>query len=389
MDFSLPEELRMVQTQVRDFVKGQLIPLERQILGRAADMSDARTCLPSEREEKLIEMVKSMGLWGVSVPEELGGVGLGTLGNCLVEEELAQTIVPFNFGDVSPILFDCNEKQKERYLLPLLQRQKHAYLALMEPEKDLAGIEMRAGKANSHYVLSGKKVSLSKAGKDYFAVVFTTTDPEKGPREGVTCFLVDKGTPGFAVTGGEEKAGWQAQVREPIFLVFDHCQVPAENILGEEGKAFHLGKRWLPPRRIIRGARCIGVAQRLLQESTTQAQSWQSFGQLISGRPSIQAALADMAISIHAARLMVYEAAWKADQGEPIRCEAAMVKLFATEMIHSVADRAAHIFNGPGYGAGLPIERLCRHAIATSATELALELQRSIIATEILKGLKV
>jgi len=389
MNFGIPEELKMVQSLVRDFVNDQLKPMERDILGRAADLSDARVSLPSEVEEKLVKMAKEMGLWGVSVPEELGGIGLSTLGNCLVEEELAQTVIPFNFGDVTPILFDCNDEQKERYLLPVLHRQRNAYLALMEPGNgaDPSHIEMRVEKINGQYVLNGKKVSLSRPGKDYFAVVFATT--EKGTSEGVTCFLVDKDTPGFSVGDGEENTGWRTQVREPISLAFDHCVVPAENILGEEGKAFYLGKKWLPSRRIVRGARCVGVAQRLLEESTVQAQSWQSFGQFIFKRTDIQAALADMAMAIHACRLMIYEAAWKADKGESIRREAAMVKLFATEMLHSVADRAAHIFNGPPYIAGLPMEMLCRHALATSTTELALELQRSIIAQDILKGLKV
>jgi len=389
MDFELPEELKMVQSLVRDFVNDQLKPLERDILGRAADLSDAQMSLPEETEEKLVKMAQEVGLWGAEVPEELGGVGLDTLGNCLVEEELAQTVISFNFGNITPILFDCDTKQRESYFLPVLNRQKCAYLALMEPgkEAELPTMETRAEKINDYYVLNGKKVSLSKAGNDYFAVVFATT--EKGARDGVTCFLVDKDTPGFSVRGGEEKIGWQSQVREPMLLVFDHCQVPTENILGEEGKAFSLGKKWLPSRRIIRGARCIGVAQRLLEEATTQAQSWQSFGQFISKRTSIEAALVDIAMFIHACRLMVYEAAWKADKGEPIRREAAMVKLFATQMIHNVSDRVAHIYNGPAYISGLPMERLCRYALAASATELALELQRSIIAKDILKGVKV
>ena len=389
MDFEIPEELKMVQSLVRDFVNDQLKPLERDILGRAADMSDARVSLPSEVEEKLVKMAKDMGLWGVSIPEELGGIGLSTLGNCLVEEELAQTVIPFNFGDVTPILFDCNNEQKEKYLLPVLHRQRDVYLALMEPGKgaDFSHLEMRAEKINGQYVLDGKKVSLSKPGKDYFAGVFATT--EKGIGEGVTCFLVDKDTPGFSVGSGEKNTGWQAQVREPVSLVFDRCIVPAENILGEEGKAFYLGRKWLPSRRIVRGARCIGVAQRLLEESTVQAQSWQSFGQFIFKRTSIQAALADIAMAIHAGRLMIYEASWKADKGESIRREAAMVKLFATEMLHNVADRAAHIFNGPPYIAGLPMEMLCRNALAASSTDLALELQRGIITQDILKGLRV
>ena len=390
MDFEIPQELKMVQSLVRDFVNDQLKPLERDILGRAADLSDAQVSLPEEAEEKLVKMADDIGLWGINIPEELGGSGLGTLCSCLVEEELAQTVISFNFGDVTPILFDCNVEQRQKYFLPVLNKQKCAYLALMEPKRGakVSGLEMTAEKKNGYYVLNGRKISLSTAGKDYFALVFATTG-KKGTKDGVTCFLVDKDTPGFTVTGGEEKAGWQAQVREPIFLVFDHCRVPVENILGEEGKAFHLGKKWLPSRRVIRGARCVGVAQRLLEESTTQAQSWQSFGQLISRRTSIEAALADIAMAIHACRLMVYEAAWKADKGEPIRREAAIVKLFATQMIHNVADRVAHIFNGPPYIAGLPMQRLCRNALAASTTELALELQRSIIAKDILKGLRV
>jgi acyl-CoA dehydrogenase len=390
MDFEIPQELKMVHSLVRDFVNDQLKPLERDILGRAADLSDARMSLPEETEEKLVKLANDIGLWGINIPEELGGVGLGTLCSCLVEEELAQTIIPFNFGDVTPILFDCNAQQRERYFLPVLNRQKCAYLALMEPEKgaEVPSPETTAKRKNGYYVLNGRKISLSTASKDYFAVVFATTG-KKETKDRVTCFVVDKDTPGFTVTGGEEKTGWQSQVREPVLLVFDHCRVPVENILGEEGKAFHLGKKWLPSRRVIRGARCVGVAQRLLEESTTQAQSWQSFGQFISRRTSIEAALADIAMAIHACRLMVYQAAWKADKGEPIRREAAMVKLFATQMIHNVTDRVAHIFNGPPYIAGLPMQRLCRNALAASTTELALELQRSIIVKDILKGLKV
>jgi len=390
MDFEIPEESKMIQKLVRDFVTDQLKPLERMVLGRAADLSDAQMYLPLEKEQELMGMARDMGLWGISLPEELGGVGLDVLDNCLVEEELAQTVVPFRFGDVPPILFECNDEQREKYLATALNRQKYPYLALMEPERaGLENLETRAEKKDGYYVLEGKKVSLSRAGEDYFAVVFAVTEPEKPPREGVTCFLVDKDTPGFWVRGGKEKTGWQARVRQPLFLTFDHCQVPAENILGEEGKAFSLAKRWLPSRRIIRGARCVGAAQRLLDECTIQAENWVSFGQVISGRPSVQAALGDIATNIHAARLMVYEAAWKADQGKPIKRESAMVKLFATQMIHFVCDNAAHIFDAPAYVGGLPMERFCRNAIEMSSTEFALQLQRNIIARDILRGLKV
>ncbi len=392
MDFMIPEELRAIQSTVKDFVTDQLRPLERIVLGRAADLSDTIMYLPLEEEERLIDMVKDMGLWGVSVPEEFGGVGLGTLGSCLVEEEIAQTVVPFNFGDVNPMLFDCNPQQRKKYLTPVFNKQKFPYWALMESGRNgFEDMQTKAEKANGGYVLNGRKISLSppRAAKDYFAVVFAVTDPEKPLREGVSCFLVDKGISGFSMIGDREKTGWEARERRPMSLVFDQCQVTAESMLGEEGSAFFLGKKWLPLRRIVRGARCVGVAQRILDECTMQAQNWKSFGQLISGRPSIQAALGDIATNIHAARLMVYEAAWRANQGEPIQRLTAMVKLFATQMIHCVADNAAHIFNAPAYTGGLPMERLCRSAGAMSSTEFALQLQRNIIARDLLKGLKV
>ena len=185
MDFEIPQELKMVQSLVRDFVNDQLKPLERDILGRAADLSDARMSLPEETEEKLVKLANDIGLWGINIPEELGGVGLGTLCSCLVEEELAQTIIPFNFGDVTPILFDCNAQQRERYFLPVLNRQKCAYLALMEPEKgaEVPSPETTAKRKNGYYVLNGRKISLSTASKDYFAVVFATTG-KKEPKTG-------------------------------------------------------------------------------------------------------------------------------------------------------------------------------------------------------------
>ena len=389
MDFEIPEEHKMMQSLVRDFVTEQMKPLERDLLGRAADLSDAQVSLPAETEDKLVKMAQEIGLWGTGVPEEFGGAGLDTLGKCLVEEELAQTVIPFNFGDVSPILFDCTDEQRENYLLPVLNRQKFAYLALMESGKGtgLPKMATEAKREKDHYILNGKKMSFSKAGEDYFAVVFAATG--NGDKNSVTCFLVNRDTPGFSILGIDERTGWQTQMRQPVVLSFDNCEVPAANILGEESKAFSLGKKWLPSRRVIRGARCVGVAQRLLEEGTTQVQAGESFGQAISKRTSIEAALADIAMFIHAGRLMVYEAAWQADRGEPIRHEAAMVKLFTTQMLNNVADRMAHIFNGPPNIAGLPMEKLCRHALAASATELALELQRSIIARDILKGLKV
>jgi alkylation response protein AidB-like acyl-CoA dehydrogenase len=384
MDFELSEELKMIQSLSRDFVDEQLMPLEREILGRAADLSDARAYLPAEKEAALIKMVRDMGLWGLGVPEELGGAGLSTLGVCLVEEELGRTAVPFRCGDVNPILFDGTAEQKEKFLTPALNYQKRPYLALLEPDgsNDLQDMRTKAERNDKHYILNGQKLSLSRPGDDYFAIAFAATN------KGVTCFLADKDTPGFTVTGNGEKTGWLSRVREPMALFFKDCRISAANVLGEDGKAFYLGKKWLPQRRIIRGARSVGTARRLLDEAANQASTIETFGRSILQRTNIQAALADMAMHIHAARLMVYEAACSADSGRLLRRTSAVVKLYTTQLVHTVADRVAHVFNGPPSQEDLPLNRLCRLALEGSAVEPAMERQRNIIAADVIKGIK-
>ncbi|HTY82543.1 MAG TPA: acyl-CoA dehydrogenase family protein [Dehalococcoidales bacterium] len=383
MDFELSEELKMVQRLARDFVDEQLKPLERDILGRSADLSDARAYLPPEKEDNLVKMVKDMGLWGIGVPEDLGGAGLSALGVCVVEEELGRTVTPFRFGDISPVLFECTPEQREKFLKPALDNQKRPYMALLEkdsadPKKMQAGAEKQGG----DYIINGEKISLSRPGADYFAIVFALA--EAGP----TAFLVDKDTPGFTVEDAAQEKGWLARLRQPLTLIFKNTRISASDRLGEEGKAFKLGEKWLPQRRIVRGARSVGAARRLLDEAATQATSLETFGKPIFKRTNIQAALADISIHIHAARLMVYEAACAFDLGKPVKRASVMVKLYTTQMLHTVADRVAHIFNGPPYMEGLPLERLCRRALEDSAIEFALERQRSIVATDAVKGLK-
>ena len=387
MDFNIPEDMKMVQTLAKDFVKDQLIPLEKDVLGRESDLEGARRYLPAETEANLIKMVKDLGLWGLNIPEQFGGVSLGVLCSCLVEEELAKTVLPFDFGDVTPVLFDCTEDQKAEYLVPLMERQKSALLALVETGKgkDPAEIEMKAVKDGDSYILNGKKIAFASSAKADFAIVFAVTDAGKGVREGVTCFLVDAGTAGFSISGGGEKSGLRAQVNEPVTLIFDNCKVPAGKVLGEEGKAFHLGKQWLTNRRIIRAARCVGAAVRILDVAAEHAKSWTSFGQNIAGWPAIQKALADMAVDIHAARLMVHQAASKADEGQDIRDEADMVKVFSTEMLRRVAGNAVLIKNGPGAYKGLPLELLCESMTVRNISDRALDVQKFLIAGDLLK----
>mgnify|MGYP001130247183 CR=1 FL=1 len=392
MDFDIPEDLKMIQSLVRDFVRDQLKPLERDLLGRAAGLKDARSRLPQETEKQLMDMAKGLGLWGLGVPENLGGAGLNTLGNCLVEEELAQTAIPFSFGDVTPILFDCSEEQRGRFLTPLLEGDKGSYIALMEPGRgnDPLAMKTKAAKDDGGYVLNGKKITFSQAAPDYFAIVFALTGQGTASgRERVTCFLVDKDVQGFSVRGGGETTGWRSQLRQPLLLEFDECRLSAADVLGEEGRAFHLGESWLPARRITRGARCVGAAQRLLEEAVAQAQGWQSFGQSIAGRPNVEAALADIALSIHSSRLLVYHAAWKADREELTKRDAAVVKIFTVQMIRQVADRVSHIFAGPPGQEALPMLNLFPDLLSVEGRDPGLDVQRKIVAADLLKGLKI
>ncbi len=387
MDFNLPEELKMVQSLARDFVKDQLIPLEKEVLGRESDLEGAKRNIPADIEIKLIETARQIGLWGLNIPEEMGGAGLGVLGACLVEEELSRTVLPFRLGDVSPVLFDCNEEQKKEYLLPLIQGNKSVFFALLEPGGgiDPASLEMKAIKADGEYILNGRKIVFSPLNTADFAVVFAVTNSEKGLRNGTTCFLVDCHSGGCSISPAPESSGWKAQVGLPLILTFKDTHVPSTAILGREGKAFNLGGRYLESRRIIRGARCVGAAARLLQKATEYASSWTSFGRTATGWPAVQALLAEMAVDIQSARLLVYQAAWNADEGKNIRIAGAMVKVFSTEMLKRVADKAVMVESGPGPFQGLPLEYLCRSLLVRNITEQALEVQKSLITAELLK----
>ncbi len=379
MDFEISEEEKLTRETARNFVKRMLLPLENDLLYKEPMLS-------KEVMDNLKKKAKETGFWGVGIPEEFGGPGESVLCLCLVEEELAQTIVPFDFGDVTPILFHCNEKQKKKYLDPAIEGTKRYSLALLEPGNTrLESLKTRASKENGHYVIEGQKLVTQAIEIGDFVITFAVTDPEKPLREGVTCFLVDGDTQGLIASGGGEKVGGNVRLNKPIVLSFNQCKMPAENILGEIGGAFHLGAKWLPSRRIIRAARCVGVAKRLLKVCSEYAQLWDRFGRMVSEQTQTQRILADMTTDINAAMFMVYHAAWLADKGENIRREAAMVKIFATEMVNRAADRTVQLHGGPAHTEGLLVGRLCRDAISASMNEETLELQRAIIARDILR----
>jgi len=383
MDFEISEEEKLTREAARNFVKKILLPLENDLLYKEATLS-------KEVMDKLKKKAKESGFWGFRIPEEFGGLGESVLCLCLVEEELAQTIVPFDFGDVTPVLFHCNEEQKRKYLNPTIEGIKQYSLALLEPENSSPeSLKTMALKENGYYVIEGQKLVMQATGIGEFVITFAVSDPEKPPREGVTCFLVDRDTRGLITTDEGEEIGWQAKLTKPIVLSFNRCKVPAANILGEIGHAFYLGAKWLPSRRITRAARCVGVGKRLLKVCCEYAKLWEIFGRTISEQTRVQRILADMATDINAAMLMVYHAACMAEKGGTIRREVAMVKVFATEMVNRAADKTVQLHGGPAHTKGLFVERLCRNGIAASFSEEALELQRAIIARDILRGISL
>ncbi len=370
MDFDLPEDLKMVQSLARDFVRDQLKPLERDLLGRSADLSDARARISPADEQRLASTAKELGLWAAAVPEDFGGGGLGTLAACVIAEELAQSAVPFGCGDVTPLLFDCSEAQRAAYLAPAVAGAKAVVVGIAESGTDFPEIAATAARSGGQFVLNGRKLAFSAPGDDFLAIIFANTGA------GATAFLVDGGAAGLRAIDGQAERGWRAAMRAPLLLVLEDCRVPAANVLGQEGRAFTLGRRWLPGRRIVRAARSVGAAVRLLEEASTRAQTWQSFGRPVAERASVQGALAEAAASIHACRLMVYEAAVKADRGEPVRREAAIARLFAAQIAAGVASRVSAIYGGPAQA-------------DVRGDGAVLDVLRHIIAGDVLKGLKV
>jgi alkylation response protein AidB-like acyl-CoA dehydrogenase len=385
MDFELPEEQKMIQSLARDFVKDQLIPLEREILGRAADLNDARAYLPAGTERELNRMAQQTGLWGTSTPEEFGGAGLDALCNCVIEEELGQSVIHFNPGKVTPLLFECNETQRTDYLAPALSAEKHPLLAVIENET-APGLTVTT--KDGDYLLNGMRLSFSRLGDDYFAILIAAVKDADGAAR-ATCFLVDKDLPGFSVVDGRGDNGWRCQVATPVTMVFKDCLLSAESVLGQPGGALSLGKKWLPERRIMRAARTVGVAARLLEEAAIRTQSWLSFGQNVATQKSARTALADIEVNLHACRLMVYQAALKADANEAAAVDLARLRLFANQTLNTVADRITMVYGGPFYVSGLSMERLCRHETLDDAITSILDHQRNTIVNELFQTISI
>ena len=381
MDFDLPEELQMLKDTVRKFVDKELIPIEMHTIENMELKPDIR--------ERLEKKTKDMGLWMFDVPEEYGGGGLGSLAQVLVWEELSRTVALPSRGqgifgpEVRPILYALNPDQKKRFMDPVLRGEKKLCFMQTEPDagSDPASMKTRAVRQGDHYIINGTKRFITGAGDADIGQLMAVTDPAKGAHGGISCFMVDMKTPGLTlVTRYKTMMG-----EEPWHITFDDMKVPAENLVGKEGEGFKLAQKWLGIGRLKHGARALGVAERCIEMGASYSKQRVTFGKPLSERQGITFKLADSYVELHAARLMVYQAAWKNDQKKDIRNEAYMAKLFADEMSFRVVDRVLQIHGGIGLTLDLPLANWFVDQRSRMITEGASEVMRMVIAREVLK----
>ncbi len=380
MDFTLTEEQLMLQTMARAFATNELEPIAAQL--------DEEERVPLDAIKKMAEL----GLFGVGVSEEYGGVGGGSLGSVIVGEEIARadagtgtTLLCTSGLALYPVYLFGSDEQKRRFVTPMARGEKMSAFALTESAagSDPAALETTATKNDGGYVLNGTKTFISNGGISDIIVVFATIDKSLKYR-GITAFVVEKGTPGFSVGKEEHKLGIRSS--NTTELIFDGCTVPEENCIGEEGKGFRIALTAIDGSRVGVAAQAVGIARAAFETSVQYAKDRQQFGQPIANFQAIQWMLADMATSIDAARLLAYRAAYIKDQGGEYIPPAAMAKVFAAETAMSVTTKAIQIHGGYGYIKEYPLERHFRDAKITEIYEGTSEMQRMTIARHLIRG---
>lgn len=380
MDFQLPEDIISLQKLVRDFVKKDVEPI--------ADRIDKEEMFPREA----IEKAGGIGLLGVPFPEEYGGTGMGELGYCVLNEELAYssatmcTAVGAHIGIASQSIYiGGSEDQKKKYLRPLATGKKLGAFALTEPTagSDAAGIKTKARRDGGDYIVNGSKIWITNGAEADIIIVYANVEKTENSRGGVCAFIVEKDFPGFAVGTIEKHMGIRGS--STAELIFDDMRVPAENLLGGEGTGFVTAMKTLDRGRLGLGAGCVGMASRCLHLSQDFARERVQFGQPIIKTQAIQFKLAEMATRIEAARLMVYQAACMADRGEKLTKHSAMVKLFCSQVANFCAYEAVQVHGGMGYMTEYPVERFFRDARITEIYEGTSEIQKLVIAMQLMR----
>jgi acyl-CoA dehydrogenase len=385
MDLEPSDEQRMIVETVRRFVRNEIVPLE-------ADLDPDASELDPAARSRLEGMVREMGFYGLDIPEEFGGPGIDLVTRTLMAIEMAQhraglyTPCYGVFGGAGLAqLYEANDEQKEKYLYPTLRGEKHGFFGLTEPSggSDPArAIQTVAVKDGDDWVVNGSKIFISGADRADYGIIFARTDAEKG-RGGITCFIIDRDTPGFHVRRVVHTLRSTSYATE---LQFEDMRVPARNVLGEVNKGFAIANDRLSRQRIPYAAGCIGVAVAAQEMAIAYANQRTTFGDLLATRQAVQWMIVDNEIDIRTSRWLTLAAADKAVRGEPFRTEAAMAKLVASEGGGRVVDRAMQIHGGYGMTKDLPLERWYREIRIRRIGEGPSEVQRLIMARDLLGG---
>lgn len=381
MDFSLSDEEKAIRDTARSFIRKEVEPLEQEVLRR-----ERRHQPGLERSElrELQRKAKQFGFWGLSTPEEYGGMDLPAVLQSLVWTEVGRSYVPFRFGgEADNILYFANEEQRREYLVPTIEGERVSCFAITEPGagSDAANISFSARRDGDDWLLSGEKTFITNGNDADFTIVIAVTDKDRDVRKGgATAFLVDR------------SMGWRSEFIQtmgeggPASLVFDDVRVPGRNILGELGQGFDLAMRWIGKGRYVIPSHALGIAERALGMAIEHANTRHTFGRPIGQNQAIQWMIADSEIELEAARWLVLRAAWTVDQGLDPRHTSSMAKLYGATMVNHVVDRVMQIHGGMGYTRELPIERWYRQVRLLRIFEGTDEMQRMIIARDLLRG---
>jgi acyl-CoA dehydrogenase len=381
MDFSLSDEEKAIRETARTFIRKEVMPIEDEVLRRE------RNHQPGISRDELRELqlkAKQFGFWGLSTPEEYGGMNLPAVMQSLIWTELGRTFVPFRFGgEADNILYFANEEQKKEFLLPTIAGDRISCFAITEPGagSDAANIKLSARPDGDDWVLNGEKTFITNGNEADFAIVVAVTDRDRGVRGGgTTAFLVDRDMgwkSDFIPTMGEGG---------PAALSFQDVRVPGRNILGEVGEGFDLGMQWIGKGRYTIPSVALGIAERALQMAIDYANVRETFGKPIAANQAIQWMIADSETELEAARWLVLRAAWTVDQGLDSRHASAMCKLFGASAVNRIVDRVMQVHGGMGYTRDLPIERWYRQVRLFRIFEGTDEMLRLIVSRDLLRG---
>jgi (R)-benzylsuccinyl-CoA dehydrogenase len=398
MDFSISEEYMMLKESMREFVKREMLPLERDFLER--DMSlwtVPGPLLPKEDTQRLLKITNELGFWGLEVGEEFGGQGLGMLAKTLVLEELSKSFIGFSphgfmLPPDAPNLYYldacCVGNQREKYFKPYVDNKLDSAMAVTEPGAgaDVSGLKTAAIRKGDKWVINGTKTFISKCDKDnVFFILIAVTDKDASTKDKFTAFLIDVDMPGVRV--GREIPVIGAM---PTWdLILEDVEVGDEAVLGEVGQAFIPLQNRFGVRRIELASRCTGMAERIIQMMIDQANNRITFGKPLAERQTIQNWIADATMKLESVRWQLYYASWKSDQGiTDLRIEGSTLKVMATEMLWDITDKAIQMHGGVGLSKELGIEYVSRMVRIWRILEGPSEIHRWTIARTLLKQKK-